>query len=102
MTVTPCDGRVLLSELSGEERKKLTFGSTLLVMPSSIKAEYVPARVDAIGECQTIPGGIKYTPKFKVGDVVLYAKSMASDVTLYGKNLILVDYAYVGGVVSCE
>lgn len=99
MEFLPADGRVLLKELDSDFKKKLMGGSSVIELPNTVNSEYLPGEVVSIGECQTIPGGIKYAPKFEVGDIVLFSKSMAQALMLHGKNYIVIDYPYIGGVI---
>ncbi len=86
--ITPLGDRVLIEQLSDEERAhKTKYG---IVIPDTAEKERPQeGRVAAVGEGKTLDNGKVVRPSVKKGDRVLYAKYGPTEIKIDGKEYVI-------------
>ena len=85
MKVKPLSDRVVIEPLEAEE--KTTGG---IYLPDTAKEKPQKGKVVAAGPGKTADSGQLIKPEVKVGDTVLYGKYSGTDITLEGKDYLIV------------
>ena len=84
MTLRPLDDRVVVEALEAEEKSP---GG--IVIPDTAKEKPQQGKVVAVGPGKLLDDGTRAKPSVKVGDTVLFAKYSGSEVTVDGKELMI-------------
>jgi chaperonin GroES len=84
MKIRPLQDRILAERLAEEDK---TAGG--LFIPDTAKEKPLEARVIAVGSGKVLETGKKLAPAVKAGDQVLIGKYSGSEVTLDGKDYII-------------
>jgi len=79
VNITPIEDRVLIEPKAAEERT-----ASGIIIPDSAKEKPQQGTVVAVG-----PGTKDITMQIKVGDVVLYGKYSGTEITIDGKNYLM-------------
>jgi chaperonin GroES len=85
MKIKPLSDRVVVEPLQAEE--KTTGG---IYLPDTAKEKPQMGKVVAVGPGKTADTGELIKPEVKVGDKVLYGKYSGTDVTVDGKDYLIV------------
>ena len=85
MKVKPLSDRVVIQPLEAEEK---TSGG--IYLPDSAKEKPQMGKVIAAGPGKVADSGQLIKPEVKVGDTVLYGKYSGTDITLDGKEYLIV------------
>ncbi len=86
MPLRPLSTKIVV-EPSEEEEK--TAGG--IVLPDTAKKKPTEGKVLAVGSGRTLDDGKVVPPNVKVGDTVVYAKYGGTEVTLEGKDYVILD-----------
>jgi len=95
LTLKPLDDRVVLEPLEAEEK---TSGGILL--PDTAKQKPQQAKVVAVGRGRVNDDGDVFALDVKVGDTVLLGKYSGSEITVAGKDYVILREEEVLGVVE--
>ncbi|QCO56394.1 co-chaperone GroES [Pseudorhodobacter turbinis] len=95
MAFNPLHDRVLVSRIEGEDKTK---GG--LIIPDTAKEKPAEGEVVAIGEGARKDSGELIQPSVKVGDRVLFGKWSGTEVTLEGKDLLIMKEGDIMGIIS--
>ncbi len=79
VNITPIEDRVLIEPKAAEEKT-----ASGIIIPDSAKEKPQQGTVVAVG-----PGTKDVTMQIKVGDVVLYGKYAGTEITIEGKNYLM-------------
>ncbi|TFH01721.1 MAG: co-chaperone GroES [Calditrichales bacterium] len=94
MKIKPLADRVVIEPIEAEE--KTTGG---IYLPDSAKEKPQMGNVVAVGAGKTTDDGKTIKPEVKVGDKVLYGKYSGTDVTVDGKDYLIVRESDVLAIV---
>jgi chaperonin GroES len=95
MAFTPLHDRVLVRRIEGEEKTK---GG--LIIPDTAKEKPAEAEVIAVGPGARKDSGELITPTVKAGDRVLFGKWSGTEVTIDGKELLIMKESDILGVIA--
>ena len=95
MAFTPLHDRVLVRRIEGEDKTK---GG--LIIPDTAKEKPAEGEVIALGEGARKDSGELIAPSVKVGDRVLFGKWSGTEVTLEGKELLIMKESDIMGVIG--
>jgi len=84
MKIHPLHDRILAQRLAEEDKT-----AAGLIIPDSAKQKPLEARVIAVGSGRVLETGKTLAPAVKAGDQVLIGKYSGSEVTLDGKDYII-------------
>ncbi len=84
MTVRPLDDRVVVEPLEAEEK---TQGG--IVLPDSAKEKPTKGKVISVGEGKLLDSGKRAALLVKKGDQVLYGKYAGTEITVGGKDYLI-------------
>ena len=84
MAIRPLDDRVVVEPMEAEEK---TEGG--IVLPDTAKEKPQKGKVVAVGEGSLLDSGERAPMAVKKGDTVLYAKYGGTEVTVEGKELVI-------------
>ncbi len=85
MAIRPLEDRLVIEPLEAEEK---TSGG--IVLPDTAKEKPQRGKVIAVGPGKVLEDGTLAKMSVKKGDLVLYGKYSGTEVTLKGKDLIIV------------
>lgn len=94
MNLKPLHDRIVVEPAAKEEK---TAGG--IILPDSAKEKPLKGSVLAVGPGKTLDSGKKSPVDVNVGDVVLYGKYSGTEVTVDGKDLIILRAEDVLGVI---
>ena len=97
MNLKPLSDRIVVEPAAKEEK---TAGG--IILPDSAKEKPLKGKVLAVGPGKTLDNGTKATMDVSVGEIVLYGKYAGTEVTVEGKELIILRAEDVLGVVVGE
>lgn len=83
-TIRPLDDRVVIERLEAEEK---TQGG--IVLPDTAREKPAKGRVVAVGEGRLLESGKRIPIDLKKGDNVLFGKYAGSEVTVNGKEYLI-------------
>ncbi|MFH1841872.1 MAG: co-chaperone GroES [bacterium] len=83
MTIKPLADRVIVEPLESESMK----GG--IIIPDTAKEKPQQGKIVAVGPGQTNDAGERIKPEVKKGDVVLYGKYAGTEVTVGGKDYLI-------------
>ncbi len=95
MAFTPLHDRVLVRRIEGEEKTK---GG--LIIPDTAKEKPAEAEVVAVGPGARKDSGELIAPSVKAGDRVLFGKWSGTEVTIDGKELLIMKESDILGVIG--
>jgi chaperonin GroES len=95
MAFTPLHDRVLVRRIEGEDKTK---GG--LIIPDTAKEKPAEGEVIALGEGARKDSGELIAPSVKVGDRVLFGKWSGTEVTLEGKELLIMKESDIMGIIG--
>ncbi len=95
MALTPLHDRVLVERIEGEE--KTTGG---LIIPDSAKEKPAEGLVVAVGAGAKDEDGDRIAMDVKVGDKVLFGKWSGTEVSVDGKELLMMKESDILGIIS--
>ncbi|HOY96380.1 MAG TPA: co-chaperone GroES [Catalimonadaceae bacterium] len=84
VSIKPLADRVLVRPAAAEERT-----ASGLIIPDSAKEKPQKGEIVAIGEGKTAENGTVVKPQVKVGDNVLYGKYAGTEITVDGKDYLI-------------
>lgn len=84
MNIKPLADRVVVKPLESEEKKQ---GS--IIIPDTAKEKPMQGEIVAVGPGKVTESGQKVTMEVKKGDKVLYGKYSGTEVTLDGKDYLI-------------
>ena len=84
MKIQPLADRIVVKVL---EAKEVTRGG--IVLPDTAKEKPQEAEVVAVGKGKTADDGKAIAPEVKVGDKVLFGKYSGTEITVDGKELLI-------------
>jgi len=84
MAIRPLDDRVVVEPVEAEER---TEGG--IVLPDTAREKPQKGKIVAVGEGKLLDSGNRAPVAVKKGDTVLYAKYGGTEVTVDGKELMI-------------
>lgn len=95
MAFKPLHDRVLVRRIEGEDKTK---GG--LIIPDTAKEKPAEGEVIALGEGARKDSGELIAPSVKVGDRVLFGKWSGTEVTLEGKELLIMKESDIMGIIA--
>jgi chaperonin GroES len=95
MAFTPLHDRVLVRRIESEEKTK---GG--LIIPDTAKEKPAEAEVVAVGPGARKDSGELIAPSVKAGDRVLFGKWSGTEVTIDGKELLIMKESDILGVIG--
>jgi chaperonin GroES len=95
MAFKPLHDRVLVRRIEGEEKTK---GG--LIIPDTAKEKPAEAEVVAVGPGARKDSGELIAPSVKAGDRVLFGKWSGTEVTVDGKELLIMKESDILGIIS--
>lgn len=95
MAFTPLHDRVLVRRIEGEDKTK---GG--LIIPDTAKEKPAEGEVIAVGAGARKDSGELIAPSVKVGDRVLFGKWSGTEVTLDGKELLIMKEGDIMGTIG--
>ncbi|SEN36293.1 chaperonin GroES [Pseudorhodobacter antarcticus] len=95
MAFKPLHDRVLVRRIEGEDKTK---GG--LIIPDTAKEKPAEGEVIALGEGARKDSGELIAPSVKVGDRVLFGKWSGTEVTLEGKELLIMKEGDIMGIIG--
>ena len=95
MAFKPLHDRVLVRRIEGEDKTK---GG--LIIPDTAKEKPAEGEVIALGEGARKDSGELIAPSVKVGDRVLFGKWSGTEVTLDGKELLIMKESDIMGIIA--
>jgi chaperonin GroES len=84
MTIKPLADRVVVKPLEAEEKKQ---GS--IIIPDTAKEKPMQGEIVAVGPGRVTESGQKISLEVKKGDKVLYGKYSGTEVTIDGKDYLI-------------
>jgi len=97
MGFTPLHDRVLVERVESDEKTK---GG--LIIPDSAKEKPAEGRVIAVGEGARDEDGERIAMDVKAGDRILFGKWSGTEVTIDGKELLIMKESDILGIVTDE
>jgi chaperonin GroES len=94
MAFTPLHDRVLVRRIEGEEKTK---GG--LIIPDTAKEKPAEAEVISVGPGARKDSGELIAPSVKAGDRVLFGKWSGTEVTIDGKELLIMKESDILGII---
>ncbi len=82
--IKPLDDRVVVQPMEAEEKTK---GG--IVLPETAKEKPIKGKIIAVGEGKLLENGKRADLLVKVGDMVLYGKYAGTEVTVDGKEYLI-------------
>ncbi|MCR4291772.1 MAG: co-chaperone GroES [Candidatus Kuenenia sp.] len=82
--IKPLDDRVVVQPMEAEEKTK---GG--IVLPETAKEKPIKGKIIAVGEGKLLENGKRADLLVKVGDLVLYGKYAGTEVTVDGKEYLI-------------
>ncbi len=95
MAFKPLHDRVLVRRIEGDEKTK---GG--LIIPDTAKEKPAEGEIIAVGEGARKDCGELIAPSVKVGDRVLFGKWSGTEVTLDGKELLIMKESDILGIIA--
>jgi chaperonin GroES len=95
MAFTPLHDRVLVRRIESEEKTK---GG--LIIPDTAKEKPAEAEVVAVGPGARKDSGELIAPSVKAGDRVLFGKWSGTEVTIDGKELLIMKESDILGIIG--
>jgi chaperonin GroES len=95
MAFTPLHDRVLVRRLEGEDKTK---GG--LIIPDTAKEKPAEGEVISVGEGARKDSGELIAPAVKAGDRVLFGKWSGTEVTIDGKELLIMKESDILGIIA--
>jgi chaperonin GroES len=95
MAFKPLHDRVLVRRIEGEDKTK---GG--LIIPDTAKEKPAEGEIIALGEGARKDSGELIAPSVKVGDRVLFGKWSGTEVTLEGKELLIMKESDIMGIIG--
>ncbi|SEN75128.1 chaperonin GroES [Gemmobacter aquatilis] len=95
MAFKPLHDRVLVRRIEGEEKTK---GG--LIIPDTAKEKPAEGEVVAVGQGARKDSGELIAPSVAVGDRVLFGKWSGTEVTLDGKELLIMKESDILGIIA--
>ena len=95
MALTPLHDRVLVERVEGDEK---TLGG--LIIPESAKEKPAEGMIVAVGEGARKDSGELIPMAVKKGDKILFGKWSGTEVTVDGKELLMMKESDVLGIIS--
>jgi chaperonin GroES len=95
MALTPLHDRVLVERVEGDEK---TSGG--LIIPESAKEKPAEGMIVAVGEGARKDSGELIPMAVKKGDKILFGKWSGTEVTVDGKELLMMKESDVLGIIS--
>jgi chaperonin GroES len=83
-TIKPLGDRVLVHALDAQEKLK-----SGIIIPDTAKEKPQEGRVIAVGPGRVSEDGKRIAPEVKKGDMVLYGKYSGTEVTIQGKEYLI-------------
>jgi len=94
MAFTPLHDRVLVRRIEGEEKTK---GG--LIIPDTAKEKPAEAEVISVGPGARKDSGELIAPSVKAGDRILFGKWSGTEVTIDGKELLIMKESDILGII---
>ena len=95
MAFTPLHDRVLVRRVESDEKTK---GG--LIIPDSAKEKPAEGEVIAVGEGARKDSGELIAPSVKPGDRILFGKWSGTEVTLDGKEMLIMKESDILGIIA--
>ena len=95
MAFTPLHDRVLVERVEGDEK---TAGG--LIIPDSAKEKPAEGMIVSVGAGLRDDGGARIAMDVKIGDKILFGKWSGTEVTVDGKELLIMKESDILGVIS--
>ena len=95
MAFKPLHDRVLVSRVESDEK---TAGG--LIIPDSAKEKPAEGKVVAVGEGARKDNGELIAPAVKKGDKILFGKWSGTEITLDGKELLIMKESDILGIIA--
>ncbi|OIQ80450.1 10 kDa chaperonin 1 [mine drainage metagenome] len=95
MAFKPLHDRVLVRRLEGEEKTK---GG--LIIPDTAKEKPAEGEIISVGEGARKDSGELIAPAVKAGDKVLFGKWSGTEVTIDGKELLIMKESDILGIIA--
>ncbi len=95
MAFKPLHDRVLVRRIEGEEKTK---GG--LIIPDTAKEKPAEGEIIALGDGARKDSGELIAPSVKVGDRVLFGKWSGTEVTVDGKELLIMKESDILGIIA--
>ncbi|MCU0444175.1 MAG: co-chaperone GroES [Microscillaceae bacterium] len=94
LNIKPLADRVLVEPAQAEE--KTAFG---IIIPDTAKEKPQKGQIVAVGEGKTAENGTVVKPQVKVGDTVLYGKYAGTEITVEGKEYLIMRESDIFAVI---
>ncbi|WP_417262576.1 co-chaperone GroES [Celeribacter sp.] len=95
MAFKPLHDRVVVERVESEEKTK---GG--LIIPDSAKEKPAEGKVVAVGEGARKDSGELIAPSVKEGDIVLFGKWSGTEITVDGKELLIMKESDILGIIA--
>ena len=95
MAFKPLHDRVLVRRVEGDEKTK---GG--LIIPDTAKEKPAEGEIVAVGEVARKDSGELIAPSVKAGDRVLFGKWSGTEVTIDGKELLIMKESDILGIIA--
>jgi len=86
MNIKPLADRVVVKPLDAEEKKQ----GSIIIIPDTVKEKPMQGEVVAVGPGKISDAGQKMAMEVKKGDKILYGKYSGTEVTVDGKEYLIV------------
>jgi chaperonin GroES len=94
LNIKPLADRVLVEPAQAEE--KTAFG---IIIPDTAKEKPQKGQIVAVGEGKAAENGTVVKPQVKVGDTVLYGKYAGTEITIEGKEYLIMRESDIFAVI---
>ncbi|TAE48856.1 MAG: co-chaperone GroES [Cytophagales bacterium] len=94
LTIKPLADRVVVEPAVAEEK---TAGG--IIIPDTAKEKPQRGQIVAIGEGKVAENGTLIKPQVKVGDTILYGKYAGTEITVEGKDYLIMREADIFAIV---
>ncbi len=95
MTLQPLHDRIVIEPAAKEERT-----ASGIILPDSAQEKPLRGTVTAVGPGKTLDSGKVVAVDVKVGEVVLYGKYAGTEVTVGGKDVVILRSDDILGVLT--
>jgi chaperonin GroES len=95
MTLQPLHDRIVIEPAAKEERT-----ASGIILPDSAQEKPLRGTVIAVGPGKTLDSGKVVAVDIKVGEVVLYGKYSGTEVTVGGKDVVILRSDDILGVLT--
>jgi chaperonin GroES len=94
LNIKPLADRVLVEPAQAEEKT-----ASGIIIPDTAKEKPQKGQIVAVGEGKTAENGTVVKPQVKVGDTVLYGKYAGTEITIEGKEYLIMRESDIFAVI---